>query len=204
MEVLADFRCSALLPGFGPVSIQLEWPPVRAALWPLVWQNTNDQEAHFVCQYFWDSWWVSSSPPCAFSLCRAQPSLTWSYIKLNIIQGPFKVECFTINFVFLLPFYSSGNFMYFMGYSKWLLLSSRLVAGQYLQNNTGTHDPFSRLDACILQCITHPKQHSLARSSTLIWIDTSSHHVMMMCCLSFLTRMQSSRFQSQSFSHDDF
>lgn len=60
MEVLADFRCCTLLSGFGPVSIQLEWPPDGSAVWPLVRQNRDHQEDHLVCQLFWDSWWVHS------------------------------------------------------------------------------------------------------------------------------------------------
>ena len=34
------------------------------------------------------------------------------------------------------PCSSPGNFMYFMGFSKWLLLSSRLVAGESAQSET--------------------------------------------------------------------
>lgn len=34
-------------------------------------------------------------------------------------------------FFFSFILISAGNFMYFMGFSKWLLLSSRLVAGEF-------------------------------------------------------------------------
>lgn len=45
-----------------------------------------------------------------------------------------------VHFNFLLLFfYSAGNFMYFMGFSKWLLLASRLVAGESAQSDTYYH-----------------------------------------------------------------
>ncbi|KAG7277424.1 hypothetical protein CRUP_033379 [Coryphaenoides rupestris] len=40
-----------------------------------------------------------------------------------------RLTFFTIGLLFLLSGVEYGNFMYFMGYSKWLLLCSRLVAG---------------------------------------------------------------------------
>lgn len=61
MELLADSGCSTLLPGIGAVSIQSEWPAVRTAVWPLVWQDTIDKEDHIVCQHLWDSWWAHTS-----------------------------------------------------------------------------------------------------------------------------------------------
>lgn len=81
MEIPADFRCSTLLPGFGSVSIQLEWPPVRTAVWPLVWQNRDHQEDHLVCQPFWDNRWVQS------------------YLKTSIIS-----ISFVVHFIYLLLF----------------------------------------------------------------------------------------------------
>ncbi|XP_051930531.1 uncharacterized protein mfsd8l1 isoform X2 [Hippocampus zosterae] len=40
-----------------------------------------------------------------------------------------KLTFFTIGLIFLLTGIEYGNFMYFLGFSKWLILSSRLVAG---------------------------------------------------------------------------
>lgn len=118
MEVPADFGCTAILPGVEPVSIQFERPLVRTAVRPLVRQNTNHQTNNSVCEYFWDSWWV-------YCVC------VWSgvFTTLDTIKAC-KAHLF---------FESPGNFMYFMGFSKWLLLSSRLVAGESVQISPGTN-----------------------------------------------------------------
>lgn len=54
-------------------------------------------------------------------------------------QDPLECWCSSlIVFIYSVsfPFYSTGNFMYFMGFSKWLLLASRLVAGESVQSDT--------------------------------------------------------------------
>lgn len=60
MEIPANSRCSTLLPGSVSVSVQLEWPPGRTAVRPLVGQNTDHQKDHLVCQPLWNSWWVDA------------------------------------------------------------------------------------------------------------------------------------------------
>lgn len=52
--------------------------------------------------------------------------------KTLVLKGMFLYWCRIGSHVsfFFFFFCSAGNFMYFMGFSKWLLLSSRLVAGE--------------------------------------------------------------------------
>lgn len=67
--------------------------------------------------------------------------------------------CFLVSkhdFLFYLP---SGNFMYFVGYSKWLLLCSRLVAGD-AHTQTHTH-------ACSETIPTPPTHYTYLRILTL-------------------------------------
>ena len=143
MEVPADPWSCPLLPGSGPISVQPQRPALWALVWPLVRQNADHQEDHPVCQLLWDYRWVTWITNRSIQCKTVKISIafvTEIFIEIFIesilwflIYPLFKIEknslilfCFTL---IRFPF-SVGNFMYFMGYSKWLLLASRLVAGE--------------------------------------------------------------------------
>lgn len=81
VEVLADSRCTAVLPGFGPVGVQPQWPPVRTSVWSLVWQKKDHQEDHLVRQPVWDHRYV-----CQYF--EVQQNIHWSTTTLS----PLRVE----------------------------------------------------------------------------------------------------------------